>query len=98
MGAPPAGGNEEQQLMGERRKVKVSLPAASRGGYIELDGVRQTGITAISVHGGLGEAARVTLEIVNVDVELEADAAEITRITETTDLDSTTRTYKIIEA
>jgi hypothetical protein len=60
--------------MGGVQRVKVRLSGAGRDGTVELDGVPIDNATELSIHAAVGELTQVTLTLVGVDVDLEADA------------------------
>ena len=72
------------------RKVVILLDPAGRGS-VHVDGMRVPNVRAVTVHARLSPyriPTSVTLELVNVDVSIEADAelveTDVTRIEDRT--------------
>jgi hypothetical protein len=72
---------------------KIVAPAHGRMTSIEMDGEPLRGVRSVRVDTAVDEATTVTLEFVNITVEIEARDA--TMIVETTEFGADSRTYGV---
>lgn len=84
--------------MSDERHLKVYASSNNRRSYVELDGKRVKNCTGFSVHTDPTHGTSVTLELMNVEVHLEAEDATVYANDTTMDSVNKTVTRAIVPA